>query len=292
MNDEKQLDTKVNNELINQDAINEAKMLSGEMGGNRMPYIPVIKVSNTWEKMEDNSKKPPKKGFLMTNKEGNDYKTDFWKENLNAVILKVRYSIASKYKLDATDIDRFYSREFDRFDEIIEIKNGNGDEIAKGNYKHLCHEFATGQMNSMGKPQKNFDLMLIIYVNVDGTVYRLKLKGNSRNNFFEYKNSFGDSETFVGIKTNFNLEWAENGDTAYWFINYERGEVVNLTEQLEALKELSKYFKVIEKIDDNRNGMPLEKIATYVQDAPPDDGSQPEEKVEEEGAIDVEDIPF
>ena len=227
--------------LASTELINEARQLSGEISGTRIPFIPIITINNKWEVMPDKSKKPPKKGFSLTQKVGSENVTEFWQEELEGVILRVRFAIASKNKIEP----RYWSREFDNFIEPIEIFDGNKNLLVKGTYAELGEQFATGEKDSMGRPKKSYDLFVILYLDVAGTVYRLKLKGKGRANLFDYKNTFGPNDSHVAYKTKFALDWGESGDVGFWFATMTRGEHTDIGKELAILRDLNSFFQMV-----------------------------------------------
>lgn len=266
-----------------QELINESRALSGSSSGNFIPYIPVISVNNTKTEKEvdvdgvlTKVEVPAKEGFNITIKDEatNEYITDYFNKTLSAVILRVRYSIGSKHKVEP----RYYSYEFDRFDEIIKVYDDSKQVVVEGNYQTIKKHFATGETTQMGKPKASFDLKVIAYIDIDGQIYRLRLNNASRSNLFDYTKTFGQNDVFTAYKTNFNLKFNDQQAIKFWYIEFERGEQVDLGKEIPLQKELAKYFD----------------IAKYIKqpDAQPDVIREFEEMANDSDEIQVSQIPF
>lgn len=247
---EQNLTTKPEQNLVNQDIIRKAQSLSSGYSGVRIPFIPTIKVNNKKEKkeMEVDGKMqivelPAKKGFLITQKTDQGYETNFYKEELEAVILRERYKVRSKYKVEPA----YFSFEFDRWDEIIPIMlQETKDKITKGTYTQLRDYFSTEEKDSRGRPKKTFDLFLVLYLDIDGEIKRFEQKMTSYNNWFDYKGSFGSNDVFVAYKTKFNLKESAEGEIKFWYTNLERGDNANLAEEIKLQKEIQQFFNIVD----------------------------------------------
>jgi hypothetical protein len=256
--------------------IRQAQALSGASGYNSVPFIPIITINNkTTEKetLVDNVLTtvvvPARKGFNITTKnDQNVRQTDFYAEELTATILRIRYTISSKNKVSP----RFYCREFDRFDEIIKVYDENNQVILEGNYAELKRNFATGELNSVGKPKVAFDLIVILYISIDGSIYKLRLNNASRSDLFDYLKTFSQEDVFTAYKTKFNLEYNQEGSIKFWHVKFERGESVDLAPEIELQKELQKYFAIASAIktpDYSQPEIPDENVIEY--DKPSDE---------------------
>lgn len=270
----KDLTTEQQQNLVDSELIDQSQTLTGGSQGKRLPYIPVIKINNKTTKDEDGTIHPAKEGFIITTRdeETKEYVTEYYAKTLSAVILKVRYSINSKYKNDIT----YYSDEFDFFSQVIKVYGKAREVIAEGTYKELKKTFKTG-LNSQGGIKTSFDLNIILYIHVDEDVFRLKIKGDSRSKFFEYQNSL--EKLYAGFKTSFNLTFNNDGEINYWYINFEKGEDLDLAKELEVQKEIQKYFDVTDEV---KAGKPKEEIieSEIIEEEPKDEG------------LDVSQIPF
>lgn len=241
------------NELTtkNQDLINEALTLTGERRSNYMPYIPVIRINNSKKKemVTINGKQqeveiPADAEFLLTEKDtdGNYVETLFAKEKLEAVFLVIRYRI--KEKFDRTDKTKkgYYSFEFNMFDPIIPVFDGNTkEEIFSGNYQAMKKHFETGKTKD-GFPTKGFDLFMVSYIDVKGTVYRFEKKVIYQDPWYEYKNSFGQSDTYLAYETIIELEKQKFGSVEFWGVKFKRGQPVNLEAEMNLFREINKFF--------------------------------------------------
>ena len=237
-----ELTTKNSQELINQ-----AKSLSGNTGGSYVPYIPIITINNKTEEKEaeidgvlTKVEVPAKEGFNITlkNEDTNEYNVEYYEKELEEVILRVRYSISSKNKVKP----RYYSYEFDNFSDNITVYDENKTKLIEDTYANVKKFFATGELNSLGKPVASFDLQIILYIDINDEIYRFKLNNASRSNFFDYMKLFGNNDIFTAYKTKFNLKFNDNGTIKFWYAEFEKGEQVDLTKEIILQKELKEYF--------------------------------------------------
>lgn len=237
----------------NQDLIAQARALTGQSSGVKMPYIPMLQVNNRGEVIQQGVGMPPitkpaAKCFNVTNKnEDGTYETAPFAESISPVLLKVRYQIVSKHNVEPG----YYSREFNRFDEVFSVHDDKeGKELIKDNYYEIKKFFATGQKNKAGADMVSFDLIIIAYVNIDDTIYRIKIKPASRTEFFDYTQSFKENETYMAMKTNMNLTWEQSGAIGFWKINFTRGEAVDLKHQMDLFRGIEQYFAVQNQLRD------------------------------------------
>ena len=236
-----------NTQLVDTRKIQEARMLSGQGLMTGRAYIPVIRINNKTEEKEveiEGVKQlveiPAKKGFLIKtkNSEG-EFIEEFLSEELKGVVLKEAYEIRSKHKVEPA----YYSFEFDGWNNPIDVFSGTSKEcIFTGTYKQVRDNFSIEELNSVGKAKTSFDLFLILYLNIEGDVRRFRVKMNTYNPWFDYKASFGDNDTYVAYETIFNLIQHEAGTNKFYGVAYEKGDKVNLDEQLPLQKEIQKYF--------------------------------------------------
>ena len=218
--------------------VKRAKIVSGESNGIFIPFIPLLKINNkkkiTETIIEGKSKKveiSPEEGFLLTtkNKETKEYEEKFYSKELSGVILKARYQIRSKFKVEPA----YFSNEFDSWNEIVKVYNrSNREVIMEGSYSELKEAFKIAEKDSRGRNKKSFELFLILYLDLDNEIFRFKSKMSSYNNWFDYKNLFGENDTYVAYKTNFKLTWIEEGQIGFWYVTFEKGEMVDLETEL------------------------------------------------------------
>ena len=235
--------------------VKRAKIVSGESNGIFIPFIPLLKINNkkkiTETIIEGKSKKveiSPEEGFLLTtkNKETKEYEEKFYSKELSGVILKARYQIRSKFKVEPA----YFSNEFDSWNEIVKVYNrSNREVIMEGSYSELKEAFKIAEKDSRGRNKKSFELFLVLYLDLDNEIFRFKSKMSSYNNWFDYKNLFGENDTYVAYKTNFKLTWIEEGQIGFWYVTFEKGEMVdletelNLQSQLQAALNLTSIIK-------------------------------------------------
>jgi len=282
-------------EKTNEEVLQMAKQLSGEFSGIKVPFIPILKINNTKEKkivdiegVKKEVELAAKKGFNVTTKGENGYDTVFFGETLKGGFLKQRYSVKSKYKSEPG----FYSREFDDFNEKINLINpqDKNDIVASGTYKDLKEMFQTGETNSMGKPKSNLILSMIIYIEVEEKIYRLELSTSSKNNWFDYKNSFGDNETIAGFETIIGLKEDTNGSITYWYSEATRGETLDLAVQLKKQMELAKFITDIKGAYSKKPNLDFPDTDFSVE--PKTIGEAAQGVIDGDDDIKIENIPF
>lgn len=287
----------MNKELINPEDIQRAKNLSGENRRVTMPFIPIITINNQKETKEieiDGEKKtvsvPPKKGFnLIEQIDGQTVRT-FFREELSAGILKIRYKIISKYKQWDPP---FFSFEFDNFNSVIQIRNSLDAQqvIAEGTYREIKQKFVSSTPNQMGGAQAAYKLYAMLYLDLDNQIYRFQWRLGKYNNLFDYLKTFDVNETIVGFKTNFVLRQKKIGDIEFWYAQAERGEKLNLREQLAKQAKLQNLFAAVDLIRDEKTN--LSETITVEEEKTQALPETKESKTEEEEIAEVLDqIPF
>lgn len=283
------------------EAVRESQRLSGQTSYNSIPFIPIIEVNNKKEKrtveidgVAKEVELEAEKGFIITRRNDKEYTKDFIAGNIAGIILKERFQIDKSGKKGEF---QYKSDEFDGWDEVVRVynKSNRKETVVEGTYKQIKESLTT--TNNKGESKKDFDLFAILYINLEGTgeVFRLRVKLTLSNKWFDYKNSFGKDEPWAGYMTHFNLEQETFGDNTFWHFVFERGQQVNLSEQLAIQKEINKYFMIANVI---RSGdiqqAPLDAKPVYANEAT--DLSFMDEPVinqDEEGeSIAIEQIPF
>lgn len=286
---------------FNQKDIEESQAIAGQTSSNKMPFVPIVTVNNKSEKkmatidgQEQEVEVPAKKGFLMLEKDDKDELTEkFLPGDISGVVLKERFMIAKKY---AKGQDQFKSDEFDTWTQPIRLYDTKDRKktIYQGTYSNIKEVFTS--VDNQGKAVKLYDLFLILYVNLEasGTIVRLKVKMTRDNNWFDYKNDFASDEPWAGYITHFKLLQKVVGDITYWHINFERGEQVNLSDQLTLQKELNNYFSAINSVkapvkkDSNEVSYTDENKTSQIEEP----ASDPYEGFDNGEEIKIEDIPF
>ena len=264
MSEEKSMQTREAGEVSKYDPelLNKAKSMSGEGGGTKISFIPRIRINNKSEKkmatvegVEKEVKILPEAGFLVTKKnENNEYIESLFGPTLSCGVLKERYQIESGYEEEPA----YLSDEFDSFFGIIKLhsRKDRKEVIAEGTYKELKEMFKTGEKNSAGKDKVSFGTSVILYISVGEDIYRFKWKLGMNNNWFDYKNSFGDNDTYVAYTTNFELNKDTKGDNDYWFATAKQGEPINLEEQMGKQMDIQKFFFVVDKVTSDYTSQP------------------------------------
>lgn len=276
--------------LANLAAIKEAQSLSGEGFQTSIPFIPIIRVNNKKEEQtalingkEKKIKVLPDAGFNITRKNENtgEYTIDLFANEIEAVVLRVRHKIMEKYDRTNPKHKSFYSQEFDMIDPNIKVFDGETKkEIACGNYGELKEKFKTGE-NESGFPTKSFDLVMIMYIDIGGEVYRFERKVTKNDEWYNYRSKFARDDTFVGYKTKFILTKETNGEVEYWALKFEKGENVDLMKEIELQREINKYFFASQIARESKKELlpviQLEEEAEEINPTAPDisDGATP-----------------
>jgi len=257
---------------LDPDMVKQAKQVSGEFKSNFIPFIPLLQINNKKEKkmveidgLKQEVEVPSLQGFLLTikNKETKEYEQKFYSKELSAVILKARYQIRSKFNV----IPPYFSEEFDNWDQIIKVYNRQSRSIiGEGTYSELKELFKTTDRDLVGRFRKSFELLLVLYLDIDGEILRFKSKMSSYNNWFDYKNTFAENDTYVAYKTNFVLKYAREGKIEFWYVAFEKGEMIDLGKEIELQKELQMALNVTDKL--------RVPVKTYTPEIVDDESSQ------------------
>jgi len=283
---------KMETSLVVQDEelLNAARQATGEANRLKFPQAKTITVNNHTEEKEINGQKVtprPDKTFKITEKkdDSEEYIDIPLGEEIEGVILKVRYQIFSKYKVDP----KYRSFEFgDTRKDLVRIFTGtfkNPQITFQGSYAQAKAEFATEEKDSMGNFKKSFDLYALVYMDIDGMAYKFRTKLTMGNGLFDYLGQFGQGDTYLAYKTKLSLEWKEvTGSVKFWEVKYAKGERVDLAHYLEVLKELNKYFDII---DGKVKAQQTDEAPPLLDGPSGGDYSQPEPD-----DIKIEDIPF
>lgn len=285
---------------FNQKDIEESQAIAGQSSFNKMPFVPIITPNNKKEKklamidgVEQEVEIPAKQGFIMLekNEESGQMEEHFLEGNITGVILKERFMIEKKWKKGE---DQYRSDEFDGWDRTIQLyeKGNRKNIIFEGKYSEIRDAYT--REDDKGKKTKDFDLFVILYVNLEasGTIVRIKLKMTAQNNWFDYKASFGDQEPWAGFITQFNLVERTAGTNTYWLCLLERGQAINLSDQLVLQKELNKFFTLTAPRKKS-NAIQGDVVDTTAQ--PFNQDELPIVQIEDEpedNPINIDDIPF
>jgi hypothetical protein len=264
---ETNLTTKQESGLADPNLVREARSLTGEGGGIRIPFIPIIRVNNKKVKekaiiggKETEVEILPDASFTVTRKDNNSgaYSSNkFCEAPIEATPLRIRYRIQEKFDQKNPTKRLFYSYEFDMIQPLIQVFDGaSGKVIAEGNYKDLKAKFKTGESDE-GFDQKSFDLMMVMYIDLEGEVYRLERKVTMNDEWYKYSNTFGTNDTFVAYKTRFNLEKEKVGTNEFWKLSFERAEKVDLKKELELQKEINKFFDITQYVRAGKSLPPM-----------------------------------
>lgn len=290
--------------LANDKLINKANAGSGVGNQMPMPKIPMLKINNKSEEKQvdiDGTLQPVKfinEGFLVTEKIEDNWETKFFAKELKGVILKRRFKIQSKMDNDV----RYYSNEFDTWNEPIKVSTG-GERLFEGSYQEAKEMFKTGINPKTKRADKSFDTFLVLYLNVDKKLYKFEWRLSSMNKWFDYEGSFSQ-DTFVRYNTEFILHQETTGDINYFWVEFKRGEEVNLEEQLALQDQLNSLLGTTKSdvitTDDSQPAPPEDYsqpvVATEITPEAFERTGDPVIKTSEErdttGDIEVEKIPF
>jgi len=258
---------------------------------NEKTFIPEITVNNTKEErevtidgVEQKVEVPAQQGFNIKTKslEG-DYQKGFFVKDLEAVILFDRYQIQSKYNVKPM----FMSNEFEFSGSRNNVRvycPEKKEVLYEGPYSGAKDFFATGQITSAGTPEKSFDTFSILYLLIDGEVFRFRWKMNQNNTWFSYKDGAEDERGdrgYRGIKTKFALEKKKFGSNEFWACHLENVGKVDRTEADE----------IGDKLEDDMD----EEVSKFKKGA---NGDSPQTVMDleqipmDQDTVDVDSIPF
>jgi hypothetical protein len=291
--DETGIVTKEETALMSEEDIElmkEARDLTGEGARGRFPTAKRLKIDSVKVKKVIDGEEligKPLQRFVHNFKVNEEWQTEDWGPELNGVIIKVRRFIREKW--EDGQKTRYQSFEYNNKNDLVRVYTGTpkAPEIVFVGTEDQCVEhFATGEMNSVGKPKVSFDKFANIYMLIGEEVVKFETKVSVRDHaLWPYLFSFGENESHLAFKTKVTLNWVEYNDQAKaWVPQLVRSERVDLKESLKVAKELNKFFDFI----DGKRGSPTPVEGQAILDDPgPDDYSQPE-------ADDVKlaDIPF
>lgn len=285
--------SKFETQLIVEDeeTLKAARAETGESGRMQFPQAKTITINNRSKEVEINGQlvtPRPEETFVIStrDKTSGEYTDEHLGATLTGVVLKVRYQMFSKYKVDP----RYLSFEFgDTRRDLVKVFTGTYKDpqiIFYGSYADAKTEFATEEKDSMGNFKKSFDLFAMLYMDIGGSPYKLKVKLTKGCGLFDYLSTFGENESYLGYETEVTLRWNEvTSSVKFWEPEFKRGKKVDLKHYLDVLKDLNKFFDII----DGKTNMPTAPIRSEISAPmdPTDDYSQPEPE-----DIDISQIPF
>jgi hypothetical protein len=286
--------------------VRKSQELSGQGSRNQIPFVPIITINNKHEKkmavvdgQEMEVEVPIQKGFIMNTKsEQGEYEDKFLSGDISGVILKERYMIEKKW---VEGEDQYRSEEFDDWNELITLYyNKSKKEKFTGTYAEIRDHLPSSTKTVRGKEVqvKDYSLYVLLYINLEdsGTIARLKLKMTADNKWFDYKNEFNQNETWAGFLTHFRLVEKKVGDIDYYYVNFERGEAVDLSRQLPIQLEINDIFQAIKRMRKGSSGqgsMPFDSKAREDFENKQIEGAQESEyKENSEEEISINEIPF
>ena len=248
-----------------------------------------------WAKMsgEDNIKSAPKyivPTIRLNGKEGSfikafvNEKGEFEKRELGfqleGVFLKIRRSYFSFSKTN-----RLFTNEHNSFKDHItlfeakELKTGwKTSMIDSGDCKTIREKFPELKM------------MQSIYFLFGGEVVKLQVKGKGLGNLFNYWQEFGADEHTFEVMTSLNSVKESNSLGTFFAMTFEKARVLDDEEMELVGKKIEEVSETIEKIENFYSSYKPTQEATG--DIEIKDEEIPVINVEEEGSIDVKDIPF
>jgi len=223
------------------------------MSNEKNEFIPEITINNTGTiKMADIDGVKQKvevraqEGFnIKIKKADGSYDKSFFLKDLEGVILFDRYQIQSKY----SQSPMYFSNEFEFSGDRNRLRVYSPEDskvLYEGDYNGAKEAFATGKMTGAGTPEKTFDVYSILYVLIEGEVFRFRWKMNQNNNWFGYKDgckvdksSRGDNKDYRGVNTKFSLDTKKFGTNEFWACTLQnisendRGDADRIGDELE-----------------------------------------------------------
>lgn len=170
---------------------------------NTFESLPTISVFNKAVEGADKDGLDPKLGdIIKSTRTEQDWKREIMENPFNGVVLKVRNSLRTKFKLKEKGADELYSSEFTDFrNEIITVRQKEWDvkegknvfkEVFKGTYHQVIEKYSFVQF---GAVEKMLDFVVNLYVVLgldtdEPQLVKMQIKGMSRGNWFDYTKEF------------------------------------------------------------------------------------------------------
>jgi hypothetical protein len=261
------------------------------VGGSSRPQFTVIEVNN--KKVEEVIKGRkmkvlnPDGGFItnVKNSEGK-YETVPYTNVVTGVVLMVRSSIKENYEEGMQN--GWYSPEFNALDteQLIPIYRGK-QEIFRGTYQEIKNRFR--RQNKKGEWVNDFTYLLNIYLyippkeDLDEEIIKLRIKGKSRSNFFEYQEGL-NRINIRSVETVVSTYLVEDAENPYYAASFMKGAEVNKALMDKKCSDL--YSKITRKT--KALGAPKRQAIA----APQDDEIPTINLDDEVEEIRIEDVPF
>lgn len=236
--------------LVNQEELDQVRALSGESNQANFEFTPIIQIDNSMVEEEIRSGRKTKvrvepRLVITTKNDKNEYVDTPYPNSVFGTILKVRYMVDKKYEEELRDIPYFRSNEFDNF-QNSKIILRSGDNVAPPmTYKQFKERFA-----------KRYTLWSIVYFLVDvgdgqKKVYKLKMKGVSRSNFWDYMNSFGQNDSMTLYQTEVSFDVDDMGEMPFNYMCFDKRGKTNLNETMKYLRELNEAIQAFTQPEAN-----------------------------------------
>lgn len=235
--------------VVPQDTVAKLRALTGEdNGGGGYESYPTIEVNNKSTEREVDIdgvktvvKVPPEKMFMLSQKNSaGEYEKVPFVDSFDGIIMAVRYQVDKKYS-ESDTTPWFTSREFDSFFEDIELHTKEGS-MWSGDYKRFKSEF-----------EGRYVLYLVLYVSIDGKIYKTKFKGKSRSNYWDYMKEVKKANDSVANRyTIFGLTQEDSPVGKFNAVKYlhANAKTVDINEVLPAIESLKATFsKKPERVD-------------------------------------------
>jgi hypothetical protein len=220
---------KTSTELVPQALHDELKTLSGETNAFTPRHnFPQIKIDLV------------KKIFIRTSKDSiGDTVADDVGATFSAPIIRIRR------RLTGWDGDTsYYSYEFDNAKDHVKLFC-DGVVLSEGTAKEIKSDMA-----SKGKDfikEQN-----VLYVLLDGTVYKMYVKGSSLSNLFEFLQNKGN-DALASFETEFSFSEQKKGSVVWQKMDFKKGGPSDVKTVIEKLKELNSYLIAVEMAADSFN---------------------------------------
>ena len=301
--------TQKNTALVDQSAIDEARALSGEANNVKFDFTPIIEIDNKMieETLQGGrvAKVRVQPRFVFTTKnEKEEYIKTPYENSIKGTVLKIRYMVDRKVreKDHVYKTPPFRSREFDSFQGKNVVLRTDGEISPAYTYKEFKGIYA-----------EEYTLWTIAYFLMDtGTeegkkVFKVKMKGVSRSNFWDYMKEFAQGDSITFHETEISFEVDDMGETPFNYMCFTKtSNPVDIQESLRYQRELKEALEAFntrpatsgEVVGQNNNVVPAnnQNISTtttpkevpavgIVEDAPPIPGTIFAEKKEEEPTI-------
>lgn len=256
------------------------KIYAGENQGAKM-NIPEIRVNYD----EDNGTRG---GFILINYEedetGNSKKiVTFLDTEVEVTILRTRFKYGY-YDQDKGEngMELYGTPELDDYKGEVSLwDNENKRVIFTGEYKafknYIAETYPDPRLEAKGYSGSIIKHTEILYVELEGKIYRMYLSSSARKNYWEYKENIKGVPTFA-FKTKLTTTKEKSGSITYFPIHFTKTAENPVKDYILMRKKLDEDLKVFDEV---RNNLKKETDENTVK------GKNPQEAIAEKYNLDI-----